>query len=154
MPLIPTENKLAIYRYLFQEGVLVAPKDFHLAKHPQIETVSNLDVLQILRSFKSRKFVTETFNWQYYYWVLTEEGIKYLRTYLQVPESVVPATMKKQASRPSTYTRSDETKRTGASGDFDPSFNRGDRRQGGDRRGGMGRGQYRTERSAPAPQSN
>ncbi|KAK5580396.1 hypothetical protein RB653_000413 [Dictyostelium firmibasis] len=153
MPLIPTENKLAIYRYLFQEGVLVAPKDYHLAKHPQIDTVSNLDVLQILRSFRSRKFVTETFNWQYYYWVLTEEGIKYLRTYLQVPESVVPATMKKQVSRPSTYSRTEETKRTGASGDFDPSFNR-ERRQGGERRG-LGRGSYRpTSERTPAPQQN
>ncbi|EGC32898.1 hypothetical protein DICPUDRAFT_92515 [Dictyostelium purpureum] len=140
MPHIPTQNKLTIYRYLFQEGVLVAPKDFKLAKHPQIESVSNLDVLSTLRSFKSKKFVTESFNWQYYYWVLTDEGIKYLSQYLQLPESVVPATLKKQnSSRPSSYSRQEE-KRTGASGDFEPSYRGGDRR-----RGGLGRGGYRRE---------
>ncbi|KAF2070940.1 hypothetical protein CYY_007746 [Polysphondylium violaceum] len=126
--IIPKENRLAIYRYLFQEGVLVAKKDFKLEKHPNIESVSNLEVLATLKSFKSKKFVTESFNWQYYYWVLTDEGVKYLSQYLQLPESVVPATHKKQATRATTYGRPHgDEKRTGPSGEFDPSFNR-DRR--------------------------
>ena len=37
---------------------------------------------------------------QWYYWYLTEEGIKYLRAFLHLPEEVVPETLKKPAPRP------------------------------------------------------
>ncbi len=39
---------------------------------------------------KSRDFVRETFNWQYYYYYLLPEGIEYLREYLRLPEDIVP----------------------------------------------------------------
>ena len=39
-------------------------------------------------------------NRQYFYWYLTAEGIEYLREYLHLPEEIVPATLKKSASRP------------------------------------------------------
>ncbi|RWW80980.1 hypothetical protein BHE74_00010656 [Ensete ventricosum] len=80
------------------EGVLYAKKDYNLAKHPEIE-VPNLQVIKLMQSFKSREYVRETFAWQHYYWYLTNDGIEYLRTYLNLPSEIVPATLKK-SSRP------------------------------------------------------
>merc|ERR1719164_71935 len=51
----------------------------------------------LLRSFASKGFCNVTFNWQYYYYYLTAEGIKYIREYLGLPDNVVPATLKKAA---------------------------------------------------------
>ena len=89
------------------EGVLVAKKDFNAPKHHEID-VSNLYVIKLMQSMKSRSLVTETFNWQYFYWYLTNEGIEFLRGYLHLPEEIVPATLKKPrtpAARPSAPTR-------------------------------------------------
>lgn len=44
--LIPKKNRIAIYEYLFKEGIMVAKKDFNLAKHPEIEGVPNLEVIK------------------------------------------------------------------------------------------------------------
>merc|ERR1719183_1317356 len=49
-----------------------------------------------MQSLKSRKFVKETFSWQHYYWVLTEQGTEYLRKYLNLPANVKPETQKDQ----------------------------------------------------------
>jgi small subunit ribosomal protein S10e len=49
------------------EGVLYAEKDFNLPKHPQVD-VSNLVVIKLMQSFKSRELVTERFAWRHYYW--------------------------------------------------------------------------------------
>ena len=51
----------------------------------------NLEVMNLMKSMKSRGYVRETFNWQYYYWYLTNEGIEYLREYLHLPAEIVPA---------------------------------------------------------------
>ncbi|URD88806.1 Nicotinate phosphoribosyltransferase (NAPRTase) family [Musa troglodytarum] len=96
--IIPKKNRHEICKYLFQEGVLFAKKDYNLAKHPEIE-VPNLQVIKLMQSFKSREYVRETFAWQHYYWYLTNDGIEYLRTYLNLPSEIVPATLKK-SSRP------------------------------------------------------
>ena len=101
---IPKKNRIEVYSYLFKEGVLVAKKDFFKAKHDEID-VPNLEVLNLMKSLKSREFVRETFNWQYYYWYLTNEGIEYLREYLHLPAEIVPATLKKQAARPAAAIR-------------------------------------------------
>merc|ERR1739838_631679 len=45
----------------------------------------------------SRGLVKQQFTWRHYYWVLTNEGIEYLREYLHLPPEIVPVTMKKQA---------------------------------------------------------
>lgn len=81
-----------------------------------------------MRSFRSKGYVTETFNWQYYYWYLTNEGIEYLRTYLALPAEIVPATLKQptSVSRP-TGAPEPREKKTGPGGDFKPSFERGNR---------------------------
>ncbi|KAL0452464.1 UNVERIFIED_CONTAM: 40S ribosomal protein S10-1 [Sesamum latifolium] len=76
-----------------QEGVCYAKKDFNLAKHPEID-VPNLQVIKLMQSFKSKEYVRETFAWMHYYWYLTNDGIEFLRTYLNLPSEIVPATLK------------------------------------------------------------
>ncbi|GKA83578.1 40S ribosomal protein S10-1-like protein [Tanacetum coccineum] len=78
------------------EGVCYAKKDFNLAKHPEID-VPNLQVIKLMQSFKSKEYVKETFAWMHYYWFLTNDGIEFLRTYLNLPSDIVPATLKKSA---------------------------------------------------------
>ncbi|KAK6925871.1 Plectin/S10, N-terminal [Dillenia turbinata] len=92
--IIPEKNRREISKYLFQEGVCYAKKDFNLAKHPEID-VPNLQVIKLMQSFKSKEYVRETFAWMHYYWFLTNEGIAFLRTYLNLPSEIVPATLKK-----------------------------------------------------------
>ncbi|KAG6742235.1 hypothetical protein POTOM_055525 [Populus tomentosa] len=94
--IISEKNRREISKYLFQEGVCYAKKDYNLAKHPEID-VPNLQVIKLMQSFKSKEYVRETFAWMYYYWYLTNDGIEFLRTYLNLPSEIVPATLKKQA---------------------------------------------------------
>ncbi|KAI3517685.1 hypothetical protein L2E82_07235 [Cichorium intybus] len=94
--IIPEKNRKAISKYLFQEGVCYAKKDYNLAKHPDID-VPNLQVIKLMQSFKSKEYVRETFAWMHYYWYLTNDGIEFLRTYLNLPSDIVPATLKKSA---------------------------------------------------------
>ncbi|KAJ3413628.1 40S ribosomal protein S10-A [Chytridiales sp. JEL 0842] len=147
--LIPTDNRKKIYQYLFQEGVLVAKKDFNAPKHNDID-VPNLHVIKALQSLESRGLVTVRFSWQYYYYYLTDSGIEYLRKYLNLPVEIVPRThiktTKATGIRPrpegargegyrgprgdgDNYRRRDGDKKEGAAGDFKPEF-----------RGGVGRG--------------
>ncbi|KAG0476915.1 hypothetical protein HPP92_013756 [Vanilla planifolia] len=98
--IISKKNRHEICKYLFQEGVLYAKKDYNLAKHPEID-VPNLQVIKLMQSFKSREFVRETFAWMHYYWYLTNDGIEYLRNFLNLPSEIVPATLKKTAKPPS-----------------------------------------------------
>ena len=81
------------------EGLLYAKKDYNLAKHPEMD-VPNLQVIKRMQIFKLREYVRETFAWQHYYWYLTNDGIEYLRTYLNLPSEIVPATLKKSARPP------------------------------------------------------
>ncbi|CAK7335601.1 unnamed protein product [Dovyalis caffra] len=93
--IISEKNRREISKYLFQEGVCYAKKDYNLAKHPEID-VPNLQVIKLMQSFKSKEYVRETFAWMHYYWYLTNDGIEFLRTYLNLPSEIVPATLKKQ----------------------------------------------------------
>merc|ERR1712098_331090 len=85
--LMPKKNQRAIYEHLFKEGVMVAKKDHHAPKHPELEQVPNLHVIKALTSLKSRGYVKEQFAWRHYYWYLTNEGINYLRNYLHPPRN-------------------------------------------------------------------
>ncbi|KRY23209.1 40S ribosomal protein S10 [Trichinella patagoniensis] len=76
------------------EGVCVARKDFYLMKHPVIG-VPNLYVIKSMQSLLSRNYVKEQFAWRHYYWTLTNEGISYLRTFLNLPAEIVPATVRR-----------------------------------------------------------
>ncbi|KAL6280446.1 hypothetical protein ACE6H2_017327 [Prunus campanulata] len=60
-----------------------------------------------------------------YYWYLTNDGIEFLRNYLNLPSEIVPATLKKQAKPPG--------RPLGPSGDrprSPPRFDGGERRFG------------------------
>lgn len=62
---IPKENRIAVFSYLFQEGVCVVKKDTKSATHPHIEGPSNLEVMMLMKSLQSKGFVKITFSWQY-----------------------------------------------------------------------------------------
>ena len=51
--LISKENRRKIYEYFYQEGVLVAKKDFEAQKHSEID-VPNLQVIKAMQSLTSR----------------------------------------------------------------------------------------------------
>merc|ERR1711884_737752 len=91
------KNRVAIYEQLFNEGVLVALKDTHAPKHPELPDIPNLQVIKALTSLKSRGYGKEQFAWRHFYWYVTNEGIQYLRDYLHLPPEIVPATLKRQA---------------------------------------------------------
>lgn len=97
--LISKKNRREVYKFLFKEGVLYAEKDFNLPEHPEIEGVSNLEVIKLMQSMKSKDLVSERYAWRHYYWFLTDTGIDYLREYLNLPSEIVPATLKK-STRP------------------------------------------------------
>ena len=46
---IPKSRTKLIYEYLFNEGVTVAKKDFNAKTHPNIDGVSNLEVIKTLK---------------------------------------------------------------------------------------------------------
>mmetsp|Transcript_2154 Transcript_2154/g.3249 ORF Transcript_2154/g.3249 Transcript_2154/m.3249 type:complete len:128 (-) Transcript_2154:102-485(-) len=106
--LISKENRRIVYKYLLQEGVLEAHKDFNLPKHPHIPEASNLEVIKLMQSFKSKEFVKERFSWSHYYWFLTDKGLEFLRQYLNAPEEVVPATHKKTSRIAEPIVRADK----------------------------------------------
>ncbi|CAB1353322.1 unnamed protein product [Coregonus sp. 'balchen'] len=101
--LMPKKNRIAIYELLFKEGVMVAKKDVHLPKHPELadKNVPNLHVMKAMLSLKSLGYVKEQFAWRHFYWYLTNEGIQYLRDFLHLPPEIVPATLRRQM-RPDT----------------------------------------------------
>ncbi|KAI9280317.1 Plectin/S10 domain-containing protein [Umbelopsis sp. AD052] len=133
--LISKENRKLIYEALFKDGVLVAPKDYNLHRHADID-VPNLQVVKAMQSLTSRGFVKTQFSWQWYYYSLTNEGIDYLREFLHLPTEIVPATLKK-AARPAAPRRAaegprgprgdrdDYRRKEGASGEFKPEFRGG-----------------------------
>merc|ERR1712213_45100 len=91
--IIPTNDRLTIWRNLFQEGVMVAKKDTR-STHADTK-VRNLYAMKALQSLKSKGFVKENYTWQHYHWALTDEGITYLREQLSLPENVMPNTLKR-----------------------------------------------------------
>ena len=156
---MPKKNLVAIYEHLFREGVMVAKKDTHAPKHPELEAIPNLQVIKALTSLKSRGYVKEQFAWRHFYWSLTNEGIQYLRDYLHLPPEIVPATLKRQAQR-ETRPRGSAGPRAGAGGvakeaDREAYRKAGD---GGDKAGAAGPGSAPMEfrggfgRGKPQPQ--
>eukprot|EP01006_Ploeotia_vitrea_P031315 TRINITY_DN63632_c3_g1_i1.p1 TRINITY_DN63632_c3_g1~~TRINITY_DN63632_c3_g1_i1.p1 ORF type:complete len:160 (-),score=24.72 TRINITY_DN63632_c3_g1_i1:373-816(-) len=131
--IIPKAHREAVYQYLFKEGVLVAKKDNQI-KHPKLD-VPNLHVVKLMQSMTARELVKEQFAWRHYYWYLTNEGIQYLRDYLHLPSSIVPATLKAKATRSMTSTSGMRGAADGGAG-------------GGMGRGGSGRDDYRNKSSA------
>ena len=69
---IRKENRKLICHELFKHGVMWAKKNKFLPRHPEVG-VPNLEVMMLMKSFVSKKYVVENFNWQTHYWRLTEE---------------------------------------------------------------------------------
>jgi len=134
---IPKANRIAVFTYLFKEGVLVVKKDTVSNTHPQIEGPTNLEVLMLVKSLESRGFVNVTFSWQYNYVYLTVEGLEYLREYLALPADTLPATHKKTESRVPGGREDDGGK---FSSEGRPAFRGGGDREYRGREGGFGRG--------------
>jgi small subunit ribosomal protein S10e len=137
---IQKKNRIIVYSYLFKEGTLVAKKDVYLEKHSDQIPIPNIEVLALLKSFKSKNYVKETFNWQYYYYFLTNEGIEYLRQYLALPADIIPATHKESANKAAVPSgrpeRGEKGKNLGPGEDFRPTYARGGNKDG--YRGGRG----------------
>ncbi|XP_043546918.1 40S ribosomal protein S10-like [Chiloscyllium plagiosum] len=85
-----------IYELLFRDGVIVAKDDRRpQSQHPEVQGVTNLQVIQALRSLKSRGYVRESYVWRHHYWYLTDEGIHFLRQYLHLPTDIVPGSLRR-----------------------------------------------------------
>lgn len=46
---MPKKNRVAIYEYLFKEGVIIVKKDYHAPKHPELETIPYLEVIKAMQ---------------------------------------------------------------------------------------------------------
>eukprot|EP00397_Hematodinium_sp_SG-2012_P070134 GEMP01126167.1.p1 GENE.GEMP01126167.1~~GEMP01126167.1.p1 ORF type:complete len:144 (+),score=39.03 GEMP01126167.1:60-491(+) len=100
MVLISKKNRRTILEFIFKEGVITVQKDGSKPKHDDID-VPNLEVMMLTKSLVSRNYLKDTFNWQWHYCFLTNEGIEYLREVLHLPPHVAPQTLTKQrAARP------------------------------------------------------
>ena len=110
------KDRIAVYTYLFNEGVLVVEKDFYKAQHSEELPVANIVVMQLMKGLASKAnpvdptdknaevkpFVRRVYAWRHYYYYLTDEGMEFLREYLGIPDEVVPKTRDTRAtSRPS-----------------------------------------------------
>lgn len=60
----------------------------------EILGIPNLHCFLVMRSLLSRKYVTEVFSWQWHYYFLKPEGVKYLRDFFGLPATIVPNTHK------------------------------------------------------------
>ncbi|XP_017041763.1 40S ribosomal protein S10b [Drosophila ficusphila] len=142
---IPKVNRVAVYEYLFKEGVIVAKKDPRVQKHPDLQSVPNLQVIKIMRSLHSRGLVREEFAWRHFYWCLTNEGIEELRSYLHLPSEIVPSTLARTAHCETVRPRPDAGRSRGFGGpsktDEDRAAYRRTTGDGGpDKRGDVGPG--------------
>ena len=63
MVIVSKEHKRIIFQYLLKEGVICVKKDSYLPKHHNISDVSNLEVMMIVKSLKSRDYLEEVFSW-------------------------------------------------------------------------------------------
>ncbi|KAM3138418.1 hypothetical protein pb186bvf_009504 [Paramecium bursaria] len=142
---VKREDRRKVYEYLLNEGVIVIKKDFQLEKHNDTG-VQNLHVWMLLRSLKDKNLVELVFSWQYYYYYIKTEGVKYLRDKLGFVEEVVPFTFRKTD-------KNYEVEQAEGGRQQRPPRGPGDR--GGFGRGGFGRGrgERRPQEQAAEPQA-
>ncbi|XP_044748254.1 40S ribosomal protein S10-like [Coccinella septempunctata] len=143
--LMPKKDKRAIYEYLFKEGVMVAKKDFQAPKHPELENIPNLHVIKALQSLKSKGFVKEQFAWRHYYWYLTNPGIDYLRTFLNLPPEIVPYTLKRQTRTETARARPNPIRSESSKPDDRMGYRRMERPGGPDKKAEVGAGSAEIE---------
>ncbi|CAD8058751.1 unnamed protein product (macronuclear) [Paramecium tetraurelia] len=119
---VKRQDRRKVYEYLLLEGVIVIKKDMALPLHAETG-VKNLEVWMLLRSLRDKKLVDLVFSWQYYYYYLKAEGVKYVRDKLGIVEDVIPATFKKADKK--FEDDAPETRQRGGKGGR--SFGRGNR---------------------------
>ncbi|CAD8052195.1 unnamed protein product [Paramecium primaurelia] len=119
---VKRQDRRKVYEYLLMEGVIVIKKDMALPQHTETG-VKNLEVWMLLRSLRDKKLVDLVFSWQYYYYYLKAEGVKYVRDKLGIVEDVIPATFKKADKK--FEDDAPETRQRGGKGGR--SFGRGNR---------------------------
>jgi len=133
---VTAENRRKVYTYLFQEGCIVIKKDVHGGPfNSDTLPVRNLEVMKLLQSLGSKKWCTVSFNWSYYYYILTDLGVQELRKFLGIGEDVHPNTLSKTVEDINTFMKREPREDR-------PRFN-GGRGEGGDRprfSGGRGEG--------------
>ena len=88
---VATKDIVAIYTRLFKDGCIVSFKDFTKI-HPLFK-IPNLQIVMVMKGLVSKKLVKETMNWRCLYWTLNDDGIKFLREKLCLPETAVPSTL-------------------------------------------------------------
>ncbi|XP_050093651.1 40S ribosomal protein S10b-like [Anopheles aquasalis] len=76
---MPKAHRLAIYEFLFKEGVMVVARDSRKPIHSEELQIPSLHIIHTMKSLKSKNFVREQYCWGFYYWFLTNEGIINLR---------------------------------------------------------------------------
>jgi len=95
MVLINKKDRKAIYQYLLTQGVITVKKDGMKPAHDDLPNIPNLHVMMVMKSMASLDLVEFKFNWQWFYYYLTDAGIEYLQNALHVPSSVQPLTLTK-----------------------------------------------------------
>jgi small subunit ribosomal protein S10e len=78
MVLVSKENKRKVFEYLLREGVIVVKKDGYLPIHQQLTDMSNLQVMMVVKSLKSRGYLQDVYNWQWCYYFITSKGVSFL----------------------------------------------------------------------------
>ena len=76
-----------------------------------------------MQSLTSKGYVHTQFSWQWFYYVLTDEGLEYLREYLHLPSEIVPNTHK-QPARPQRAMMGDRDGFRGGRGGGDREYRR------------------------------
>merc|ERR1712107_209284 len=72
MVIIAKKTRAGIFKKLFNDGVCVVKKDAGIPRHPVMDA-TNLEVMMVMRSLKSKGLVKETYSWQYRYYTLNDE---------------------------------------------------------------------------------
>lgn len=91
---VPKSFRDDVYRFLFTEGVIACKKDRlgnwtgTLGGKPF--TGPCIQVMQLMRSLKSRDLIKEQFAWRHYYWTLNDKGVQFMRDYLHLAQDAVP----------------------------------------------------------------
>lgn len=110
-----------------------------MTKHEALD-IPNIHCFLVMRSLLSRKYVTEIFTWQWHYYFLKNEGVKFLREYLGLPASVIPNTHKVEK-----VTKEEEAVEGEEAAGEERRGGRGTRGRGR----GRGRGGFRGRQDAP-----
>ena len=93
MVLVTKKQIREVYAYLLDEGVLVVKKDIHAPRHIVFD-IPNTNVMNIMKTLKSKHYVTEVFCWNWHYYTVTDEGIEFLKNYLGAPSHTLPKSRK------------------------------------------------------------